>query len=105
MTDIKPCPFCGGECLTDVGKYSSWVFCDVCSYECRDFEHEPDAIAAHNRVAGAVECGADLLLLVEAVEWVENEVGWNECPWCHRDKHMGHAPDCPRQAVLAKVRG
>jgi hypothetical protein len=67
MAEIRPCPFCGGECLTDVGKYSSWVFCDVCSYECRDFEHEPDAIAAHNRVAGAVE--------------LVREMASDECKW------------------------
>lgn len=52
----------------------------------------------------------DLLAALEAVEWVNGA-----CPWCGwweskeasliASQHVGHAPDCPRQAALKKARG
>jgi len=45
----------------------------------------------------------ELLALVEQVEWTWNGL-WHQCPWCreiHEDQ--GHAPDCPRQAAIAKA--
>ena len=60
---------------------------------------------------------------LEAVEWVprsdtHGEVDGEECPWCEGPKPYmrlgtdggyyevgGHAPDCPRQAAIKKVKG
>jgi hypothetical protein len=60
MTDIIPCPFCHGECgrLNDGGLHG--VMCHAhegwgCGYISALYETEAEAIAAHNRVAGAVE--------------------------------------------------
>lgn len=47
-----------------------------------------------------------LRALVEQVEWLGGEVPtpleWTWCPWCHYRFQEGHAPDCPRQAALAR---
>jgi hypothetical protein len=47
----------------------------------------------------------DLLAALEAVEWVPMEYR-ESCPWCHADPGSGgHAPDCQRQAAIAKAKG
>ena len=74
---IKPCPFCGGEC----GTFKSWTGdgCHVvecksddrkCTYDTPWRPTEAEAIAAHNRVAGAVE---EVARLREALEFY---TGW-----------------------------
>lgn len=48
----------------------------------------------------------DLLALVGAVEWDENDQGNVVCPWCHwEQKRDGHAPGCAYKAAMSKVRG
>ena len=46
MTELKPCPFCGGEAIED----GEWIFCFECGvgYE---IENEPERIDAWNRRA------------------------------------------------------
>ena len=50
----------------------------------------------------------ELVALVERVEFIQDNGPRNRdydvCPWCDSWMRDGHAPDCPRQAVLAKVR-
>jgi hypothetical protein len=65
-----------------------------------------DAEAHAHLIAAAPE----LLALVEQVEWIVSPVGWfgssvRICPWCQGTPPYGHAPDCPRQAALAKAYG
>ena len=52
----KPCPFCGGmtEVITDEQGYYG-VSCIHCGYTSERYEQSIYAIAAHNRVARAVE--------------------------------------------------
>ena len=48
-----------------------------------------------------------LLAALEAVEWVRDPAtSYVYCPWCGHWRHdTGHAPDCQRQAALARARG
>jgi len=54
-----------------------------------------------------------LLAALKAVEWVpsgrtyvDNEAPIMVCAWqCGNRRHMGHAPDCQRQAAIAAVEG
>ena len=52
----KPCPFCGGmtELITDEQGYYG-VSCIHCDYTSERYRQSIYAIAAHNRVARAVE--------------------------------------------------
>ena len=52
----EPCPFCGGmtEVITDEQGYYG-VSCIHCGYTSESYEQSIYAIAAHNRVARAVE--------------------------------------------------
>ena len=54
--DILPCPFCGGttEVIKDEQGYYG-VSCIHCDYTSERYEQYIYAIAAHNRVASAVE--------------------------------------------------
>lgn len=45
-----------------------------------------------------------LLAALEAVEWTGAVDGGTVCPWCGERKYNGHAPDCPRQAAIARAR-
>jgi len=76
-----------------------------------------DGVVAYvlQEYANLVSASPDLLALAEAVEWIQvfdqygDEVG-HACPWCdeYRDDacaDSGHAPDCPRQAAIAKAAG
>ena len=62
-----------------------------------------------NANARLIAASPDLLAALEAVEWILVPGGWGsaefECPWCERCKASGHAPDCPRQAAIAKAAG
>ena len=64
------CQFCGGKCSAETVKSEDLETCEVCSwisvlcygkdevgcgYQSKFFVEEADAIAAHNRVARAVE--------------------------------------------------
>jgi len=74
--------------------------------------------AADAREAALRAVNADLLAVLQAVEWVEiDEVlaggGGNHearCPWCgalgqNPPYWWKHEPDCPRQAAIAKAEG
>ena len=54
---IKPCPFCGGECVVIDWELTYTVDCVAgeCVYAAGHTSGESEAIAAHNKVAGAVE--------------------------------------------------
>ena len=53
-----------------------------------------------------IAAAPDLLRVLEAVEWVYNSrEGQGECQWCRELERDGHAPDCQRQAAIAKARG
>ena len=46
---------------------------------------------------------ARLREVVGMVEWewtLFGNSGHYSCPWCHKPKTVGHAPDCPRQSVI-----
>jgi hypothetical protein len=70
------------------------------------------------RIKAVVEAATDiahlLSLLNEAkeivreVEWVRvyaDDKVWFECPYCERDKGLGHAPDCRLALWLKQVGG
>lgn len=53
MTELKPCPFCGGKAYVQEhlsGLYRS-VICKVCCAATRMFQKEKEAIEAWNRRA------------------------------------------------------
>ena len=69
---IKPCPFCGEVCYASkaIGVHDHKVMCEeheFCDYGSRRSSTEAEAIAAHNRVAGAVEEVAALRDGIEGV--------------------------------------
>ena len=49
-TELKPCPFCGGEAkVMDMG-YPHWVYCEECGAKVHGGTNdERDSIAAWNR--------------------------------------------------------
>ena len=52
MTELKPCPFCGGEAHvveTIHGKTLPWVRCKDCGMETPMLDTEEEAIEAWNR--------------------------------------------------------
>ena len=53
MSELKPCPFCGGEAELMVGKYygTKWVECKTCHAESDAFDTRAEAIDAWNRRA------------------------------------------------------
>ena len=65
------------------------------------------------RADEAEELCDTLLAALKAVEWVpsgrtyvDNEAPIMVCAWqCGNRRHMGHAPDCQRQAAMAAVEG
>lgn len=56
--------------------------------------------------AHLIAAAPDLYRELKRVEWVETD-RWAEpkCPWCMSEKSVGHAPDCRRQAAIAKAEG
>lgn len=50
-TDLKPCPFCGGEARLKGAPPSGWVVCKDCFAEGAFFDRAAEAIAAWNRRA------------------------------------------------------
>ena len=56
-------------------------------------------------VVRAVNCHADLVAALEAVEWVYDGAHNNKfCPTCAYEITHGHAKDCQLAAALAKAR-
>jgi hypothetical protein len=77
-----------------------WTCVDAGCWNVADLGNTHNAEANARLIASA----PDLLRLVEDVEWTGGRLG-PYCPWCGQLAETGHAPNCPRQAVLAKVRG
>ena len=50
MSDLKPCPFCGGEaqCSEDLRFHISWVYCPGCGAASGYRNTEAEAIEAWN---------------------------------------------------------
>ena len=99
------------ECETEIVDPDD-VFCRQCYTDLSDSteawtEHYgKERLALQAQLATTQQQRDELLSLVEAVEWVE---GWpihqHVCSWCDGKSHEGHFPDCPRQSILARVRG
>ena len=60
---------------------------------------------AGNKVKELTRQNALMLEALKAVEWVNDEQGDPQCPWCGQYKSIfaarHHAEDCPRQAAIA----
>ena len=56
--ELKPCQFCGGECLLSNAVGGMWrVYCEkdmTCLYSSGTFKTEAEAISAHNIIASSV---------------------------------------------------
>lgn len=53
MSELKPCPFCGGEAEIMGYRYDcKWIICKKCMAETAAYETSEQAIAAWNRRAG-----------------------------------------------------
>lgn len=85
MTELKPCPFCGGEAELYSGGIK-YVLCKECLATSNDFKTEAEAIKAWNtrhertcnvdrRVPGAAFCDEC------AQDWEDD---WSYCPKCGR---------------------
>ena len=84
---IKPCPFCGGECVVIDWELTCTVDCVAgeCVYAAGHASSESEAIAAHNRVAGAAAKHAEAHALLYAVvvppmgtpkDWKDRQMAW-----------------------------
>lgn len=82
---------------TDHGPMVEWPYQVVCGRRviC-------EFVNATDEEALLIAAAPDLLKALEAAEWFEDEFGrW--CPWCEHRSNEGHAPDCLRQAAIAKA--
>jgi len=85
----------------------------VITYEREYREEFQDHTSALERLAKVEQERDTLLAALKAVEWVpsgrtyvDNEAPIMVCAWqCGNRRHMGHAPDCQRQAAIAAVEG
>lgn len=73
MTDMKPCPFCGGK--PELGSYSrfgNWiVVCSKCEAETQIYETEQEAIEAWNTRQVEDELNKEIKRLREALESIK----------------------------------
>lgn len=77
MTELKPCPFCGGEVELEYDEYNHALpCCNKCVYFGPHHGNITEAIAAWNRRASNVTPTQQLL--AAAVEWVEAYLAWQE---------------------------
>lgn len=103
MSDLKPCPFCGGEavfhdCLRPPETYPCRVYCDNCWAEVGGYSTEAEAIAAWNsRAERTCECVA---------EYAESPIDGKKivlhrCSACHElmRPHMRYCPNCGAKVV------
>ena len=60
--------------------------------------NERQAIRFYHALLARIESGDRAREALRQVEWVYH--GEWFCPWCHRVKRDGLAPDCPRQIAL-----
>jgi len=66
----------------------------------------PDIVEMREENARLAEQRDALLEELEQVEWVRDQYfDADYCPRCQSFRTHGHAPNCPRQLVLAKVKG
>jgi len=76
LATIPPCPAHGAQCVP----------------------HALEWIQAATERLRALETAAEML---RDVEWIEDEDGDRNCPWCCHFDFEGHAPDCPYQTIVA----
>ena len=102
---------------TELGSYESfehflsdaeeWESLESLARMCWTFAHEKAAL--EDELAATQQQRDELLALVEQVEFIQDRGPRNRdydvCPSCDSWMRDGHAPDCLRQAAIAKVRG
>lgn len=55
-TELKPCPFCGGEADVDIGNFGGMVcYCKQCFSQGKQCKTEEEAIETWNRRADVCE--------------------------------------------------
>ena len=95
MSDLKPCPFCGGEAvfhnsLRPPETYPCRVYCDNCWAEVGGYSTEAEAIAAWNSRAEASGCECEMFRYSNVLGPIDE---W-QCSECRADVN-GLADDTP----------
>lgn len=100
MSELKPCPFCGGDSVSVTeSKYGGWVAkCGWCGAEIGHPDSKSEAVVAWNRRA---ERTGRWVSVVNTWTQDEHEYGatWHKCdqcgrlcetkqPYCHCGAHM-----------------
>lgn len=86
MTELKPCPFCGGEAQAELcgkGIFAHWVvICDKCGANIQDNNTEYEATEAWNKRTPENTCTIQELSALEQTLSMVNTYEWGECSDC-----------------------
>ena len=96
MTDLLPCPFCGGEAKRSTETFErtllSWVYCVECGAADGYRHTEYEAIAAWNTRTVETCHNAD-----------DHKTVWFICSGCgcswHISEHINYCPNCGAKVV------
>jgi len=112
MSELKPCPFCGGEAIT-IQEHGWWVVCADCSAEVGfegmsdtsgcygSYQTEAEAIEAWNtraeRTCKLIRHGS-LANMPSFICWSCSECGFG---WHHseNDRQFSYCPNCGAKVV------
>ena len=84
MSELRPCPFCGGEAII---VHDNWAFCLGCKAESGHFKIREQTIEAWNRRAEDEN--------VKHGRWASH-IGYCECNLCHNffGSYFKYCPNC-----------
>ena len=96
MSELKPCPFCGGKArLNEYKDCEIWyeVWCDGCAVRTEQYENEDEAVKVWNH---RVERTAKVVPMVKEILGGTETITITSCELCKRDVTMWDrfCPNC-----------